>query len=120
LSLISQAGCGKTEIALHIADKLRGHIQCGATTGKAASLLHGVTLHGMFGWSIHEFNDCSMMSQRKISDMRSFYQDTETFLIDEVSSTFCHFKFCSSSDFMEKISTILCQYFPSAIYSDVV
>jgi hypothetical protein len=88
LSLILQAGCGKTEIALHICNKLRGRIQCGATTGKAASLLHGVTLHGMFGWSIHEFNDSSTMSARKIADLRSFYENTTTFLIDEVSLTF--------------------------------
>ena len=34
LYLCGKAGCGKTEVALHICDRLRGRIQAGAGTGK--------------------------------------------------------------------------------------
>ena len=34
LYLCGKAGCGKTEVALHICERLRGRIQAGAGTGK--------------------------------------------------------------------------------------
>ena len=32
--LCGKAGCGKTEVALHICERLRGRVQAGAGTGK--------------------------------------------------------------------------------------
>ena len=85
LYISGKAGAGKIEVALHICERLRGNVQCGAVTGKAASNFHGPTVHGMFGWGFEHFNDGSM-SARKIAELSAFYVDTSTFIIDEVNA----------------------------------
>jgi len=42
-----------------ICEKLKGHIQAAAVTGKAASLMGAPTVHGMFGWGTQSQNDGS-------------------------------------------------------------
>jgi len=87
LYLCGKAGCGKTEVALKICKKLSGKIQAAAVTGKAASLLAAPTVHGMFGWGTQSQNDGSSdLSARKLSELRSFYSDTDAFLVDEVNA----------------------------------
>ena len=89
LYLCGKAGCGKTEIALHICERLKGKVQAGAGTGKAASNFNGPTVHSMFGWSFNEMRDqhkMISMSSRKLSILRTFYADTEVFVVDEINA----------------------------------
>src|SRR5208282_2555948 len=86
--LCGKAGCGKTEVALHICDKLRGRVQAGAGTGKAASNFNGPTIHGMFGWSFASFSGgyASIPNARKLGEMMAFYEQTDVFIIDEINA----------------------------------
>jgi len=88
LYLCGKAGSGKTEIALHICKKLNGRVQAGAGTGKAASNFNGPTVHGMFGWSFEGFrgDDAPKCNTRKLGELRTFYSDTNVFIIDEVNA----------------------------------
>ena len=68
LYIYGKAGTGKTELALHICDLLKGSVQAGAGTGKAAANFNGPTVHAMFGWSHDEFNEGKAAnSQQKLS-----------------------------------------------------
>ena len=83
-----KAGTGKTEVALHICKEFRGHVQAGAGTGKAASNFNGPTVHAMFGWSHNEYSQAVIRAneQSKLKRLRSFYRDTDVFVIDEVNA----------------------------------
>ena len=82
LYLCGKAGSGKTQVALKICEMLSGHIQAAAVTDKAQSLLGAPTMHGMFGWGAGS----TTLAARKVSELRSFYADTDVFLIDEVNA----------------------------------
>lgn len=43
--LLGRSGSGKTEVLLHICNRMKGRVQRGATTGKAASYFNGPTVH---------------------------------------------------------------------------
>jgi len=85
LYLCGKAGSGKTEVALHICEQLKGRVQAGAGTGKAASNFNGPTVHGMFTWS-YEHGYGQTMSQKKLGELRAFYENTEVFIVDEVNA----------------------------------
>ena len=83
------AGCGKTAIALHLCEQFKGRVQAAAVTGKAASLLGAPTVHGMFGWGAYEKSkpgEAPSMNPRKLSELQSFYSDTDLFIVDEVNA----------------------------------
>jgi hypothetical protein len=65
-----------------------GKVQAGAGTGKAASLFNGPTTHSMFGWSHNEFQEAkaSASNNRKMGQLRTFYENTDVFIIDEVNA----------------------------------
>jgi hypothetical protein len=74
--LWGKAGSGKTEVALHICERMKGHVQAGAGTGKAASNLQGPTVHGMFGWSFDGYSvgRQSTLSARKLGELKALYE----------------------------------------------
>lgn len=85
--LLGKAGSGKSEVLLHICQRMKGRVQIGATTGKAASQFNGPTVHGMFGISHNDFNDASMhldANSKKCRDNSIEYEDIELFIIDEI------------------------------------
>jgi energy-coupling factor transporter ATP-binding protein EcfA2 len=89
LYLCGKAGSGKTTVALKICELLKGKVQAGACTGKAASNFNGPTNHSMFGWSHNDFSEATVrigVDSRKILELRTFYENTETFIIDEVNA----------------------------------
>jgi hypothetical protein len=86
--LAGRAGAGKTEVALHICERLKGRVQAGAVTGKAASNFNGPTVHGMFGWSFEGYRDGQPVtcSSRKLGELRAFYEKTDVFVVDEINA----------------------------------
>jgi hypothetical protein len=86
--LYGKAGCGKTEVALHVAQFYKGACQAGAGTGRAASNFCGPTTHAMFGLSHDEFKQARTGSYQdnKINRLRIFYENTKVFIIDEVNA----------------------------------
>jgi DNA replication protein DnaC len=87
LYLLGKAGSGKTEVLLHICSRMKGRVQIGATTGKAASFFHGPTVHGMFGISLTDFSDSSAhidASSKKCIENSTAYEDIDLFILDEV------------------------------------
>jgi hypothetical protein len=89
LYLCGKAGSGKTTVALKVCEILKGRVQAGACTGKAASNFNGPTNHSMFGWSHDEFSGASTQvnpDSRKIQELRTFYEDVDVFIIDEVNA----------------------------------
>lgn len=85
LFVCGQAGSGKTTVALKICETFAGRVQAGAGTGKAASIFNGPTTHSMFGWSHNEFQEAqaSTSHNRKMGRLRTFYENTDVFVIDE-------------------------------------
>lgn len=82
------AGSGKTEVLLHVCDKMRGRVQVCASTGKAASYFNGPTLHAMLGLSQKDISEASMPlhpNNRKCEDNRRIYANIDLFIVDEVS-----------------------------------
>jgi hypothetical protein len=65
-------------------------VQAGAGTGKAASIFNGPTTHSMFGWSHNEFQEvqASASNNRKMGQLRTFYENTDVFIVDEVNAMF--------------------------------
>jgi len=44
-------------------------------------------VHGMFGWGTHSQNDgSSTLGAKKLTELREFYSETHTFLVDEVNA----------------------------------
>ena len=78
-----KAGSGKTAVALLAfhSNELNGRVQAAAGTGKAASNFNAPTIHGMLSWNIGE-----QVSKKSLQDMKLFYADTDTFIIDEVNA----------------------------------
>lgn len=84
--LLGRAGSGKTEVLLHICSRMKGRVQIGATTGKAASYFNGPTVHGMFGISLQDFSEGSVRldaGSKKCRENAMMYEDVELFIIDE-------------------------------------
>ena len=83
-----KAGTGKTEVALHICEQFKGHVQAGAGTGKASSNFNGPTTHAMFGWSHNEYSQAVVRANEssKLARLRLFYENTDVFVIDEVNA----------------------------------
>ena len=79
------AGSGKTTVALLAfhSKELKGRCQAAAGTAKAASNFNGPTIHGMLCWGI---DDTQGVAPKKIDHMRSFYEKTDVFIIDEVNA----------------------------------
>ena len=88
LYICGKAGSGKSTVALKICERLKGSVQAGAGTGKAASIFNGPTMHSMFGWSFEEFRDgdAYVNNARKLGILRTFYETTKCFIIDEVNA----------------------------------
>ena len=89
LYLCGKAGTGKTQVALKICEFFAGRVQAAAVTGKAASLLGAPTVHGMFSWGTYDRSqggDVPVMSSRKLSELRCFYENVDVFVIDEVNA----------------------------------
>jgi Cdc6-like AAA superfamily ATPase len=88
LYICGKAGCGKTEVALHISQQLEGRVQISCWSGMAATNLRCGTVHAMFKWPFDGYSDGkpTQMSAQKKSLLRDFYQDTEVFMIDEVNA----------------------------------
>lgn len=89
LYLSGKAGSGKTQVALLICERLHGRVQAAAGTGKAASLLGAPTIHAMFRWGTYDRAsgvDGPTLSCRKLSELRTFYDKTDVFVIDEVNA----------------------------------
>ena len=85
------AGSGKSLIVLHVCERMKREgrdVQASAPTGKAASNFHGPTVHGMFGWAFDAYSNGRQIniSQRKIGELRAFYDSTDLFVIDEVNA----------------------------------
>jgi len=82
------AGSGKSELALHVCQKLPGRVQVGAATGKAAANFNGTTLHSMFGWSFDDFSGGKghIPNSRKLEKLKTFYENTDIFIVDEVNA----------------------------------
>jgi hypothetical protein len=90
LYLCGKAGSGKTTVALKICEMMRGRVQAGACTGKAASNFNGPTNHSMFGWSHDEFQNAANQiapDSRRIQQLRTFYEGIDVFVIDEINAT---------------------------------
>jgi hypothetical protein len=67
--LLGNAGSGKSEVLLHICKRMKGRVQIGATTGKAASYSNGSTVHGMFGISQQDFSDASIRLRARSAEI---------------------------------------------------
>ena len=68
---------------------MRGHVQAGASAGKAASIFNGSTIHGMFGFSLKDFSNSSLRFDadcKKVQEMRMNYEHIDIFIIDEVNA----------------------------------
>ena len=69
---------------------MRGRVQAGASTGKAASIFNGPTVHGMFGFSLKDFSDSFVRfdaDSKKVQEMRMNYEHIDLFIIYEVNAT---------------------------------
>ena len=106
LYLCGKAGCGKTTVALHICSQLKGRVQAGSCTGKAASNFNGPTMHGMFSLSQKDFSNASLrfdVNSLKIQNLRVCYKNTDVFIIDEVNAMSA-----SMLAFVHEIMTMCC------------
>jgi RecA/RadA recombinase len=89
LYIIGKAGCGKTEVALHICQHFKDKVQAGAGTAKASLLFNGPNLHAMFGWAMNESSvnySNSDSGRRKLKNLQDYYKKVEVFVIDEVGA----------------------------------
>ena len=89
LYLCGKAGPGKMQVALKICEMFAGRVQAAAVTGKAPSLLGAPTVHGMFWWGTYDQSQpdgTPAMSSRKVTELQSFYDGIEVFVIDEVNA----------------------------------
>ena len=78
---------GKIQVALKICKLLAGRVQAAAVTGKAASLLGGPTVRGMFRWGRYDkCGNATAMSCRKVSELQTFYAKVDVFVIDKVNA----------------------------------
>ena len=84
--LVGKAGAGKSSVGLLACEKLKDRIQCSAGTGRAASIFNAPTIHSAMQWSLRESSDFSCHSANKITEMRTFYENTDIFLVDEVNA----------------------------------
>ena len=81
---------------------MKGQVQAGAGTAKAASNFNGPTVHGMFGWSFEGYGRQNNTSIKKLGEL-SFYDQTQLFVIDEVNAmsadSLAHLDSCLTSIF---------------------
>ena len=87
--ICGKAGSGKTQVALKICEHFSGRVQAAAVTGKAASLFGAPTVHGMFKWTCYDkttYGDAPTASARKLTELRTFYEHIDVFVIDEVNA----------------------------------
>jgi len=78
-----RAGSGKSTIALLACQHFRQRIQCCASTGRAASIFNGPTVHSAMQWSLR---GSSLTNPNKIAEMQVFYENVDVFLVDEVNA----------------------------------
>ena len=81
-----RAGSGKSSLALLLCKAFRGRVQVMAPTALAASIFNAPTIHGAFRWNINANDDFQTTNSRKIEELKSFYSETTTFLIDECNT----------------------------------
>ena len=89
LYLCGKAGVGKSQVALAICERFPGRCQAGANCGKAAAVLGGPTIHGMFQWGIYDRTndvDIPTVGKKKAAQLKVFYENTDVFVIDEINA----------------------------------
>ena len=83
LYVSGRAGSGKSTVALLACQHFGQRIQCCASTGRAASIFDGPTVHSAMQWSLR---GSSLTNPNKIAEMRVFYENVDVFLVDEVNA----------------------------------
>jgi ATP-dependent exoDNAse (exonuclease V) alpha subunit len=92
--LTGPAGAGKTHLLNQFIDHLKATlvpVGVTASTGIAATHLHGITIHSWAGFGIkNELTDRDIQNLLKKNYLHARFEDTEVLIIDEVSMLHAH------------------------------